>query len=327
MRIVVDAMGGDNAPESTVKGAIMAKKEFGVDIILVGDENKMKPFLDGETGIEIVHTDVLITMKDEATAVLKEKRNSSMGMALDILARGDADAFVTSGSTGATISGATLIAKRIKGVRRAALAPILPTKTGGALLIDCGANVECSEEFLAQFALMGSIYYEKACNKQKPRVTLVNNGAESTKGTPVLIKTYKMLEEMHEKKLINFIGNIEGRDIALGHGDVLVADGFTGNVLLKTYEGVGLYIAGEVKKIFTKNIFTKIAALMVKSGINDFKKSMDYKEIGGAPLIGISKPVIKAHGSCNAYAFRSAIKQAMEYKASGTIEEIEARIS
>lgn len=326
MRIILDAMGGDNAPESTVNGAILAKKEFGIDIVLVGNKPEIEKILGDEKGFEIVHTDEVITMKDDPMSVIRAKRNSSLGKAFDLLNEETSDALVTSGNTGATLSGATLITKRLKGVRRAALAPMLPTKSGGSLLIDCGANVECTDELLTQFGVMGSIYFEKTMNVKNPKVGLINNGAESSKGTPMYQNVYKELTELSEKNVINFIGNIEGRGVAFGEADVIVADGFTGNILLKTYEGVGMYIGKEVKNIFTKNIFTKICAVFVKSGIDDFKKSMDYKEIGGAPLLGIKKPVIKAHGSSDAYAVRSAIKQAMDYKSSGVILEIEENL-
>ena len=332
MKIVLDAMGGDNAPLEVVKGAILAVNEFKKEVILVGDETKIKEILKENNALDnkllsIVHSDQVITMSDSPKSVLKEKRNSSIGMALDLVAEGKADAFVSAGNTGAVLTGSTLIVKRIKGIRRAALAPMLPTKSGGSLLVDCGANVECTEEYLLQFAIMGSIYFGNVSNNKNPKVGLVNNGAESSKGTPMHKKTYKMLENIHNMGIINFTGNIEGRDIPQGVCDVLVTDGFTGNILLKTYEGVGLYIASEMKKMFMKNIISKISALLVKNGIDEFKKTMDYKEVGGAPLLGIKKPVIKAHGSSNAYAIRSAIKQAIVYTESKSIEAIEKNIN
>lgn len=331
MKIVLDAMGGDHAPLEIVKGAILAVNEFKKEIILVGDENKIKEILTAENALNnpllsIVHSDLVITMKDNAKTILKEKRQSSLGKSLDLVANGTADAVVTAGNTGATLTGATLILKRIKGIRRAALAPMLPTKSGGSLLVDCGANVECSEEYLLQFAIMGSIYFKNVCNVSNPKVGLVNNGAESSKGPPMIKNTHKMLENIHSMGLINFTGNIEGRDIPQGVCDVLVTDGFTGNILLKTYEGVGLYISSELKKMYMKNLKSKISALLVKKEMDDFKKTMDYKEVGGAPLLGIKKPIIKAHGSSNAYAIRSAIKQAIIYTESKSIEAIEQSI-
>lgn len=329
MKIVLDVMGGDNAPVSTVKGAILAKKEFDADIVLVGDKDKIEAILKEENadGFEIVDTKVEVTMKDDPNVVLKQKRDSSMGISLDMLAKGEADAFVTAGSTGAVLTGATLIVKRIKGIRRAALSPIIPTKTGGALLIDCGANSVCTEEYLTQFAILGNIYYKLTSDNKNPRVALINNGAESSKGTPMIKETYAKLEELSKQGVLNFTGNIEGRDIATGGADILVTDGFTGNVLLKTYEGVGMYIFDMVKGILKKNIITKFAAVLLASGLKELKKAMDYKEVGGAPLLGIKKPVIKAHGSANDYAIRSAIKQAINYTESGVIEAIEEEIA
>lgn len=333
MKIVLDAMSGDNAPQEIVKGGVMAVLEFGCQAILVGDLEQINEILakEGQLNndkITVVHSEGVVEMCDDPKIVLREKRGSSLGVALDIIAKGEADAFVSAGNTGAVLTGATLIVKRIQGVRRAAIAPTIPTKTvGGSLLIDSGANVECTEEYLEQFAIMGSIYCKKTMNRTSPKVGLVNNGSESSKGTPMIKATHELLLKTHEAGTINFIGNIEGRDVALGTADVIVADGFTGNVLLKTYEGVGMYISGQVKKIFTKNIFTKIAALMVSDGINEFKKSMDYKEVGGAPMLGIRKPIIKSHGSCDAYAIRSSFKQAIAYKESGVIDDITAEIA
>lgn len=330
MKIILDAMGGDNAPKALVEGAILASKEFDAEIILVGREEEILKVLqeNNETSnkkISVVNATEVVTMEDDPTKSLKEKKDSSLRVALTMLANDEGDAMVCAGNTGAVLAGATLIVKRIRGIRRAALAPILPTKNGGSLLIDCGANVECSPDYLEQFAIMGSAYF--SAFRENPRVALVNNGAESNKGAPLQKETYKLLEKIGNQGIINFTGNIEGRDVAINGADVLVTDGFTGNILLKTYEGVGMYIAGEVKNMFTKNIFTKIGALFVSSGLKEFKKSLDYKEIGGAPLLGIKKPVIKAHGSCDAYAVRSAIRQAIEYKNNKSIEDITNKIA
>ncbi|MFI3226709.1 MAG: phosphate acyltransferase PlsX [Clostridia bacterium] len=333
MKIVLDAMSGDNAPGEIVKGGVMAVKEFDCEIILVGDTEQITEVLVKEgqaynSKISVVHSEGIVEMCDDPKVVLRQKRGSSLGVALDIIAKGEADAFVSAGNTGAVLTGATLIVKRIAGVRRAALAPTLPTKTvGGSLLIDSGANVECTEEYLEQFAIMGSIYCEKTMGRARPKVGLINNGSESSKGTPMIKAAHELLKQTHADGTINFIGNIEGRDVAEGTADVIVTDGFTGNILLKTYEGVGLYIATQIKQMFTKNIFTKIGALLVKDGINDFKKSMDYKEVGGAPMLGIRKAIIKSHGSCDAYAIRSSVKQAIAYKESGVIEDITREIA
>lgn len=325
MKIIVDAMGGDNAPKATIEGALIAKKEFGCDIILVGQQDVIKSHLGDITDVEIVHAEQVVEMCDDPMVVLKSKKESSLAVALKMLADGQGDALVTASNTGATLTGATLITKRIKGVRRAALAPILPTKTGGSLLVDCGANVECTEDYLEQFAIMGSAYFGEI--KPNPTVALVNNGAEKSKGTPMIQKAYDRLEKLGNDGIINFIGNVEGREIAYGGADILVTDGFTGNILLKTFEGTAMYMGAEVKKMLTKNLKTKIGALLLGSAITDFKKTMDYKEVGGAPLLGIKKAVIKAHGSANAYTMRSAINQAIKYVESGAIEKIEQNLN
>ncbi|MCX7615325.1 MAG: phosphate acyltransferase PlsX [Clostridiales bacterium] len=316
-RIIIDAMGGDNAPNEIVKGAVLAAKEFPIDIILVGKEEAIRDILkkEGEDDLkfQIVHAAEEVLMEDNPSTVLRDKKDTSMGVALKLLGEGGGDALVSAGSTGALLTGGTLFVKRIKGIRRAALAPILPTKNGGALLIDCGANVECTPEYLLQFAYMGYFYAKSHMNIKNPKVGLINIGTEETKGTPLYKETYALLKKAADTGTINFIGNIEGRDIVEGKADVILCDGFTGNIILKTIEGVGLFFVGEMKKIFKQSLKTKIAALMVKSGLVDFKKMLDYKEVGGAPLLGISKPIIKAHGSSDAHSFKSAIKQAVLY--------------
>lgn len=332
MKIIVDAMGGDNAPEAIVAGAVMAAEEFKTDIILVGKGEDILKALEKQgiktlpKGVEIAHASQIVEMCDSPTGVLKQYPDSSMVVGLKLLAEGQGDAFVSAGNTGALLTAATLIVKRVKGIRRAALAPVIPTANGGTLLIDCGANVECTAEYLTQFAFMGSFYAEKVMGKTNARVGLLNNGSEESKGTPLQKEVYGLLKEASDAGKLNFTGNIEARDVPMGAVDVVVADGFTGNVLLKSIEGVGLYMAGEVKKIFKKNIITKLAALMVKSGLMDFKKSLDYNEVGGTMLLGISKPVIKAHGSCGAYAMRSSIRQAIEVTEAGIVDAIKDNI-
>ena len=327
MKIIVDAMGGDNAPRAAVFGSVRAAKEFGLEIVLVGREDEIRPLL-AEAGaaedpaITVVHTDSVIDTGEHPTAIMKAFRDCSMAKALDLLHAGEGDAVVSAGNTGALLTGATLICKRIRGVRRAALAPIIPTPKGGAVLCDSGANAECTPEYLQQFALLGSLYAECALGIKEPHTVLLNIGAEETKGTPVHVEANVLLRKADEDGLLRFDGNIEGRDVMSTTASVIVADGFSGNVLLKTTEGVALFFAGEIKKIFKANIFSKLAALLVFKGINRLKKSMDYKEVGGAPLLGISKPVIKAHGSANDYAFRSAIRQAVEYASSDAISRI-----
>jgi len=233
---------------------------------------------------------------------------------------------VSAGSTGALLSGATLLVKRIKGVRRAGLSPFIPTAKGHALLIDCGANAECSPEYLLQFAFMGSLYMRHALGLEKPRVGLLNIGAEETKGDPVHKEAYQLLKKAQEGGRLHFIGNLEGRDIAFGAADVIVADGFSGNVMLKTAEGMGLFFADLMKRMFMKNLITKLGALCVKNGLRSFKKLMDYTEYGGAPFLGVSRPVIKAHGSSNARAVAAAVRQAHDFAASGVTEKIAENI-
>lgn len=327
MKIILDAMGGDNAPEEIVKGAVLAADTLGVSILLVGDEARIRPLLmqnppRDPSAIEIQHAGEVITMEDNPVSAVRQKKDSSLVVSLRLLGEGKGDAFVCAGSTGAVLTGATLFVKRIKGVRRAALAPVLPTARGGSLLVDCGANVECTAEYLTQFAFMGYYYAKKQLGIENPTVGLINNGAEETKGTDALRETYQILKKAAEEGKINFIGNVEGRDIPSGAADVLVCDGFTGNIVLKTIEGVGLFFVGKVKEIFKKNALTKLSALAVKPGLQEFKKLLDYNEVGGAPLLGISKPIIKAHGSSGAVAIMNAVRQAVVYTEGGVIADI-----
>lgn len=332
MKIIVDAMGGDNAPKEIIKGAVMAAEEFGVDIILTGrGEEILKAFdlmgmRDLPKGIEVAHASEVVDMHDDPATAVRVKKDSSLTVGLKMLADGVGDAFVSAGSTGAVLSGATLIVKRIKGIRRAALAPMLPGAGDGVLLIDCGANVECTPEYLLQFAFMGSYYMKSIKGMGEPRVGLLNNGAEESKGAPLQLETYALLKKAHAEERINFVGNVEARDVMLGACDVIVCDGFSGNILLKGIEGVGILFMKELKKIFMKNTATKLAAAMVKSEISDFKKRYDSSEIGGTALLGITKPVIKAHGSSDAYSIRSSILQAINHINAGLAEDIQDNI-
>lgn len=331
MRVIVDAMGGDNAPVSNVRGALAAAKEYKVDIILVGKgEQILKVLADdgiGElpAGVEIAHADQVITMDDNPATAFKEKKDSSLTVGLTMLRDGKGDAFVSAGSTGALLSAATLITKRIKGIRRAALAPVLPGS--GAVLIDCGATAECTPEYLLQFAFMGSYYAGHALGKPEPRVGLLNIGAEPSKGTALQIETYKLLEKAGKEGSINFIGNVEAREAVEGAVDVIVTDGYAGNIMLKTMEGTGILLVRELKKVFMSSLKSKLAYLLVKDGMKSLKKMMDSNEVGGTALLGISKPVIKAHGSSNDYAIKNAIRQAVQFANSGIIEDIEEHIS
>lgn len=324
MKIIVDAFGGDNAPLEIIKGAIDAKKEYGVDIMLTGDENEIKKCAKQNnldiSSFEIKNADGVFEMTTPPTEILKSKRGTSMGVGFDALANGEGDAFVSAGSTGALLVGGTLIIKRIKGVKRPAIGGVMPSSDKAFILVDTGANVECTPEMLCQFAVLGSVYMNKIMGYESPRVALANIGTEETKGTPLQVETYKMLAQM---KNINFTGNIEVRDIAFGKADVIVADGFTGNVILKMYEGVAKSITNQIKALFKKNVFSMMSYLGVKSGMDEFKERMNYKKYGGAPLIGIKKPVIKAHGSADAYALKNAIGQAVKYIDSNFIGIVE----
>lgn len=318
MRIIIDAMGGDNAPKAVVQGAIDAAKEFGVDIVLVGHGETILRCLNEigldnlPKGIEVANADDVVTMEDDPTNVMREHRGSSMVVGLKMLADGNGDAFISAGSTGALLTAATLTVKRVRGVRRAAFGPVIPTKSGSAVLIDCGANVECTPEFLLQFGFMGSIYAEQFLGIREPRVAILNNGTEECKGTDLQRQAYVLLKQADEAGLLRFIGNVEGRDAMLGEADVIVADGFSGNILLKSVEGTALFMMSLLKKTFTKNIFTKLGYLLCAGGIGEIKGMLDYRETGGTALIGLNKPVIKAHGSSDARAIRSAVRQAMQ---------------
>ncbi len=328
MKIIVDAMGGDNAPQAPVMGAIQANQEYGVEVILVGrGEELLKVLQDNgmsqlPAGVEIAHASEVVEMCDNPANAFREKKDSSLTVGLNLLKSGQGDAFVSAGSTGALLSAATLVTKRIKGIRRAALAPVVPTGKGGAVLIDCGANAECPPEYLLQFAYMGSYYAEHVLGRPEPKVGLLNIGVEPSKGTSLQTTVYPMLEQAGREGRINFVGNVEAREAVEGAVDVIVADGYSGNIFLKTMEGTGLFLARELKKIFKKNALTKLAAVLVSGGLKRFKKLLDSGEVGGTALLGISKPVIKAHGSSDAFAIKNAVRQAAEFARSGIIENI-----
>ena len=312
MKIIVDAFGGDNAPLEILKGSALAVEELGVEILLVGDENKIRDCAK-ENGIslknmEILHADKVFEMEYDPKTVMKEHSDTSLAVGMKALTEGKGDAFVSAGSTGAIVMGATFIVKRIRGIKRAAIASIMPSDKTPFMLLDCGANVECKAEHLVQFAKMGSVYMNRIMGYENPSVGLANIGVEENKGTPLQLETYALLKE---KKDISFMGNAEVRDIAFGVADVIVADGFTGNVILKMYEGVAKSLTGSIKAIFKKNILSMLSYIGVKSGMDAFKKKMDYKEYGGAVLLGVRQPVIKAHGSSDARAFKNAIRQAV----------------
>ena len=328
MNIIVDAMGGDNAPLEIVKGAMLAVDEFNIDkLILVGDEKKINSCVKENNitlkNVQIKHCTDEITMCDDAKSVLKEKPDSSLAIGFKLLNDGEGDAFVSAGNTGAITVGATFLTKRIKGVKRPAIASVMPSAEKPFVLMDCGANAECRPEFLYQFGLLGSIYMQNVLKVSNPRVALANNGTEETKGTPVVKEAYALMKSAP----YNFVGNIEGRQIPFGDADVVVADGFTGNLILKMYEGVAKVLMNSIKAAFMKNTLSKISYLGVKSGINDMKKQFDYKEYGGAVVLGVKKPVIKAHGSADARTFKNAIKQAVWFLQTDLIDKIEKELN
>ncbi len=333
MKIIIDAMGGDFAPKAPVCGGLQAIREFGVEVVFTGREDDIRAALalDGyeqlPRGVSIVSCAVFVEICDGPSTVWRKKPNSSMMAGLKLLRDGGGDAFLSAGSTGALLSGATLLVKRIKGIRRAAVAPTVPTAKGRAVLIDAGANSECTGAMLCQFALMGAYYAEQVMGIASPRVGLLNIGEEPSKGTELYQQTYQLLREMGERGEINFVGNVEGRNAVEGDADVIVADGFTGNIFLKTMEGTASVFSHEIKAILLASLKTKIAALLIRKGISAFSKRMDYREIGGTALLGISKPVIKAHGASDAYAFRSAVKQALDYAQGNVTEKIETQLN
>ena len=330
MKIILDAMGGDHAPEAPVLGAVQAARDFGAQITLVGMGDKILEVLrshnisDLPAGIEIANAEEVVDMHDDPANVIRKKKNSSMVLGLKMVADGEGDAFVSAGSTGALLSGATLIVKRVKGIRRAAMGPVMPNKAGGkTVILDCGANAECTPEFLLQFGLVGSLYAQKYLGVEKPKVGLLNIGTEDSKGTPLQKEAYALLQKANDQGLLNFVGNVEARDVPLGAVDVIVCDGFAGNVLLKSIEGTAMFMGSLMSKMFKKNLFSKLAALLVMKDIKAFKKLLDYREIGGTQFLGIKKPVIKAHGSSDALAFRNAVKQAMDATGSDISEDLE----
>ena len=321
-------MGGDNAPQAIVKGALRAKDELGVDLILVGQKEKIEACLSegSDEHVEIVDAREIITMEDDPSTATRRKKDSSMAVALTLLKEGRGDAVVSAGSTGALLTGATLTVKRIRGIRRAAMAPVLPAGENGVMLIDCGANVECTAEYLLQFAYMGSYYAKKLMGVENPKVGLLNVGTEDTKGGELQHRSFALLQQAAEEGRINFIGNLEGTDVFAGTADVVVTDGFTGNVLLKTAEGVIKFMMGALKGVFYKSGKNKLAAAVLKNDLKEMKKSLDVNEVGGTALIGISKPVIKAHGASNETSFFAAIRQAVSFVNSGIIDDITENI-
>lgn len=335
MKIILDAMGGDHAPEAPVLGAVQAAKDFGTQITLIGRGEEILEVMRANgienlpAGIEISHADDVVDMHDDPGAVIHKRKNSSMVMGLKMLSDGEGDAFVSAGSTGALLSGATLLVKRVKGIRRAAMGPVMPNKAGGkTVILDCGANAECTPEFLLQFGIIGSLYAKKYLGIDNPRIGLLNIGTEDSKGTDLQKQAYALLHSAAEQGLINFVGNVEARDVPLGAVDVVVCDGFAGNVLLKTIEGTAMFMGSLMKhRIFKRNLLSKIGYLFCKRGVDEIMKMLDYREIGGTQFLGIKKTVIKAHGSSDALAFRNAVKQAMDAAGSDISAELEQALA
>ena len=318
MKIILDAMGGDFAPEAPVMGAIDAVKAYGAQVTLVGRGEEILGVLKKNgidnlpDGVEICHADDVVDMHDDPDQVIRRRKNSSMVVGLRMLAEGKGDAFVSAGSTGALLTGATLIVKRVRGIRRAAMAPAMPTKAGHKVIIcDCGANAECTPEFLLQFGLVASAYSKYTLGVENPRVGLLNIGTEDSKGTALQKAAHALLTDAAQKGLINFVGNVEARAVPLGEVDVVVCDGFNGNVMIKSIEGTAMFMGSMLKRMFKKNLGSKIGYLLCKSGLKDLLKLLDSREIGGTQFLGIKQPVIKCHGNSDRLAFRNGVKQAM----------------
>ncbi|MEG0585138.1 MAG: phosphate acyltransferase PlsX [Christensenellaceae bacterium] len=328
MNIIMDAMGGDHAPREIVMGAVEAVNKFSdIQITLTGDKKAIEEVLADmdydKSRLSMIHTTQIIEMEDSPVKAIKEKTDSSMVVALRELSCGNAQMMISAGSTGALVAGATLIVKRIKGIKRPALAPVLPTKTGEVLLIDCGANVDCKPQYLNQFGIMGSIYMQKVFGINTPKVGLINNGAEEEKGNELTKEAYQLLKEAP----INFVGNAEGRDLLSGQFDVLVCDGFTGNIVLKFVEGCAKTILGMLKGYVLESTKAKIGSLFMKGAFSKLKKKMDYKEYGGALLLGLTGGVMKAHGSSDAKAIFNSIENARKFIAGDVVEMIAREVS
>ncbi|MGN0479175.1 MAG: phosphate acyltransferase PlsX [Hominenteromicrobium sp.] len=324
-RIIVDAFGGDHAPDEILKGCRMSADEFDIRIILTGSEAKIREAA-ARVGVDIGDFEILdcpdvITMEDEPADIMRAKKNSSMAVGLRALAEGKGDAFASAGNSGALVVGSTLIVKRIKGIKRVAFAPLMPKSEGFFMLADGGANNECRPEMLEQFGLMGSVYMQKVMGIERPRVGLANVGTEAHKGGELQHEAYRLLSARSD---LRFIGNIEARDVPYDAADVVVCDGFTGNIMLKMYEGVAMALMDKFKAVFKKNLKNQLAAAMVLKDMKALKKQLDYNEYGGAPILGCSKPVFKVHGSAKANTLKSAIALAVKYAESNIIDEIRA---
>ena len=331
MKILLDAMGGDNAPDANIKGAVDAINQVKAEVILIGKEDiiraKIKEFYGKELEqisdrLKIKNATETIEMEDKPTTAIKHKKDSSMVVGFKMLKEGEGDVFISAGNSGALLTGATLLVGRIKGIDRPALAGILPAYKGRLLLIDAGSNTNCKPINLLQFAQMSSIYLHNTFGIEKPAIGLLNIGTEETKGNELTRESYELLKEKAEELNINFVGNVEGRDAFSGKIDAIVTDGFTGNIFLKTTEGLGKLVKRTLSESLNKNIFTKIGALPSLPAINSLKKAMDYKSYGGALFLGVKKPVVKAHGSSDEILFEFTVKQAEKFVENKAVEKM-----
>lgn len=327
MKIVIDAMGGDNAPVATVEGAVRAVKDYNIDIILTGNKSMIESQLSRydypKEGIEIIHCSEEITNEDKPVSAIRRKKDSSMAVALRLVKEKKADAIISAGNTGALLAGGLLILGRIKGIDRPALAPAYPTTKGISVLVDGGANSDCKPRNFLEFGIMGNIYAKEVLGIKKPSICLVNIGLEEEKGNEVVKEAYKLCKTGP----FNFKGNVEARDIPGGYADVIVCDGFTGNIILKLTEGLAESIFGLLKQEFIKNTLRKIGALLLKSGLKDFKKQFDYTEYGGAPFLGVEGVLIKAHGSSDGKAIKNAVRQGIKFIENNVIDDIAENIA
>lgn len=326
MKIVVDGMGGDNAPYSTVEGVVNAINEFNIDIIITGDksilEENFNKYDFNRSKLEIVHTSEIILNEDKPVKAIRGKKDSSMVVALNMVKEGKADAIVSAGNTGALLAGGLFILGRINKLDRPALCSFMPTKDGMSVLLDAGANSDCKPRNLLEFAVMGEVYSSKVLNIDNPKVAIVNIGEEEGKGNELSKKSYDLLKNSD----VNFIGNVEARNIPFGYTDVIVCDGFTGNVILKLAEGVVISVFSILKESFLSSIKTKIGAFLLKDDLMKLKKNLDYTEYGGAPLLGVNGALIKAHGSSNGKALKNAIKQSIKFLEGNVLNEIKLKI-
>lgn len=332
MRILIDAMGGDNAPEAIVQGALLASKEYDAELVLIGKEEKINAVLRAEGAepggkISVVNAEDEITMEDDPATAVRRKKDSSMAVMLTMLAHGEGDAAISGGSTGALLSGATLTVRRIPGVRRACFAPVIPNGKKGVVLTDCGANSECTPEYLLQFAHLGNIYAREVLGIERPRVALLNIGSEESKGGELQKATYALLQAEDEAGRLHFVGNVESSQVYFDAADVIVSDGFSGNVALKAIEGTAKFLLSKLKESFTKNTKNKLAALMVKGDVAELKNMLDVSEVGGTPLLGLRKSVIKVHGSTDARGVVSTVRQAIHCVENDVVGAVERSVA